>query len=45
MTTLRLMALVFFTKREAWLSVTFAKEIGRWRLVYDQNTVIPAAAN
>lgn len=33
------------TKREAWLSLTFAKENGRWRLVYDQNTVIPATAN
>ncbi|MEO7758618.1 MAG: nuclear transport factor 2 family protein [Dokdonella sp.] len=33
------------TKREAWLSLTFAKEKGRWHLVYDQNTVIPAAAN
>jgi uncharacterized protein (TIGR02246 family) len=33
------------TKREAWLSLTFARENGRWRLVYDQNTVIPAAAH
>jgi len=29
------------TQREALLSLVFAREAGAWRLVYDQNTVIP----
>lgn len=31
----------YATKREAWLNLTFAREDGAWRLVFDQNTVIP----
>jgi uncharacterized protein (TIGR02246 family) len=31
----------YATKREAWLNLTFAREDGDWRLVFDQNTVIP----
>lgn len=31
------------TRREALLSLVFARENGQWRLVYDQNTVIPPA--
>jgi uncharacterized protein (TIGR02246 family) len=31
------------TRREALLSLVFALEDGKWRLVYDQNTVIPPA--
>ncbi|KRD75808.1 SgcJ/EcaC family oxidoreductase [Lysobacter sp. Root983] len=31
----------YLTRREAWLSLVFAKESDGWRLVYDQNTVIP----
>jgi hypothetical protein len=31
------------TRREALLSLVFALEEGTWRLVYDQNTVIPPA--
>lgn len=30
--------------RENWLALTFANEEGRWRLVFDQNTHIEAAA-
>ena len=33
----------FQTRRNAWLSLVFAKEADGWRLVYDQNTVIPPA--
>jgi uncharacterized protein (TIGR02246 family) len=33
----------FETRREALLSLVFAREAGEWRLVYDQNTVIPPA--
>ncbi len=29
------------SKREALLSLTFRREDGAWRLVYDQNTVVP----
>lgn len=29
------------TRREALLSLVFARQNGEWRLVYDQNTVIP----
>jgi hypothetical protein len=28
----------------SWLALTFALEGGRWRLVFDQNTLIEAAA-
>lgn len=31
----------YLTRRNAWLSLVFAKESDGWRLVYDQNTVIP----
>ncbi len=34
----------YATRREAWLSLVFAKEAGEWRLVFDQNTVIPTPA-
>jgi uncharacterized protein (TIGR02246 family) len=33
----------YVTKREAWLNLTFARERDEWRLVFDQNTVIPPA--
>ncbi|MEZ0471031.1 YybH family protein [Luteimonas salinilitoris] len=33
----------YATRREALLSLVFAREQGEWRLVYDQNTVIPPA--
>lgn len=33
------------SNRVALLTLVFAKEDGRWRLVYDQNTVIPAATH
>ena len=32
----------YASKRLALLSLVFAKEDGAWRLVYDQNTVLPA---
>lgn len=32
------------TRREALLSLVFAREAGSWRLVFDQNTVIPPPA-
>ena len=32
------------TRREALLSLLFAREAGSWRLVFDQNTVIPPPA-
>lgn len=31
----------YATRREALLSLVFAREQGEWRLVYDQNTVVP----
>lgn len=34
----------FQTRREALLSLVFAREAGSWRLVFDQNTVIPPPA-
>lgn len=34
----------FQTRREALLSLMFAREAGSWRLVFDQNTVIPPPA-
>lgn len=34
----------YATRREAWLSLVFAKQAGEWRLVFDQNTVIPTQA-
>ncbi|WP_149194320.1 YybH family protein [Luteimonas suaedae] len=33
----------YATRREALLSLVFAREQGEWRLVYDQNTVVPPA--
>lgn len=33
------------SNRVALLTLVFAKEAGEWRLVYDQNTVIPAATS
>lgn len=32
----------YISKRVALLSLTFRREEGAWRLVYDQNTVIPS---
>ena len=32
------------TRREALLSLVFTREAGSWRLVFDQNTVIPPPA-
>jgi uncharacterized protein (TIGR02246 family) len=32
------------TRRDALLSLVFARETGSWRLVFDQNTVIPPPA-
>ncbi len=33
------------SRRKAILTLLFARERGQWRLVYDQNTVIPAPAD
>jgi len=35
----------YASRRVALLSLVFARERGEWRLVYDQNTVIPAPAS
>ena len=35
----------YTTRREALLSLVFRRENGQWRLVYDQNTVIPPASS
>ncbi|HEY0661827.1 MAG TPA: nuclear transport factor 2 family protein [Lysobacter sp.] len=35
----------YTTRREALLSLVFTRENGQWRLVYDQNTVIPPASS
>ncbi len=31
--------------RQSYLTLTFAREAGEWRLIHDQNTRIPAVAN
>ena len=35
----------YHSNRIALLTLVFAKEDSRWRLVYDQNTVVPAATH
>jgi uncharacterized protein (TIGR02246 family) len=35
----------YASKRQAILTLLFAREPGGWRLVYDQNTVIPTQTN